>query len=1298
MSTFNKNYKLNLFIFFVIILIQFFTETITFATTSTPGLNYQGRLLTSTGDPVNSTNVSFDIKIKSVGTVDCVLYEETHLVDMSSNPGHFSLTIGKGSRVTLLNPTLTFEKVFSNKGTIPCGDSSSINFTPNKFDGRSLSITFSDGTTTDSLPPLAVNFVPSAIEAEQIAGYSSEQIIKVKSDVDLSANLNQTEFNSTQWNELLSLINGTSNNYLKSSEAIGSFSGDVTGAYNATKVVQIQGIPILNTAPSSGQFLAYDGTQYKPISISGDATLSSTGALTITKSDAVGITSITVGSDLTADGTVAGTITSNGTIDIKDSGVTAGTYPKVTVNTKGLVLSGSALVESDIPSLSSAGKVSGSAITSGTIGGTTDFNSSGSITTSGNVTSTNVSTNNLSTNNIYSPSIYGGTASGGNITISSTSSATRGNILLGLDANEKIGIGTNSPVTKLDVNGPIKFGTTATACSSALAGTQRYNLDAMEFCNGTTWTPFGSGSGSGTVTNVATGTGLTGGPITSTGTIAVDVGTSANQIVQLDASSRLPAVDGSQLTGFTVSQIPNLDVSKINTGTLPITRGGTNSSTTLLNNRIMVSSGGAIVEGSSLNDGQILIGNTGAAPTPAYLTGTVNQITVTNSAGAISLSTPQNINSGASPTFSGLTLSGMTSVTSNAKVITANSGGTLAGTSCGLNQVLSFDGSGTVFCAYIFNIYSGLTSSGNTFGSPITVGSNDYYDLSLKTNNTNRLIITKDGFIGIGTYPSSSAALEIKGEVRFAGSTSGFASLRAPANAGDTIWTLPNAEGTNGQVLTTDGTGNLFWSTPSGGSGISSLNGLTGSAQTFSIGNAGNTPNWSSSGVNHSLNLPNASSAGVTAGLISKTDYDSFSSKLGTGSSFSGDVSGYYNSTSVDKIKGYVVSATAPTASGQVLRYDGTNTYIPAFLSLADIRSTVTPANTMFPNVPCTAAQTLIWSSLTDTMSCTNIAIPTTSVTGLGTAATYDVGSGANQVVKLDNNGALFLASLNPSGNTVSQKVGIQIDQDNMGTITGNRFAFKISSPTGGIPASNDYAIYQEGYNQKNYFAGAVGIGSFNPQGGLDINTNGVLSSIVVPRDTEANRPPVPTNGMIRYNTTNSRFEAYENGKWVNMINGYIGGLTLAANTSCNWSFGSTVNVWENITTDNASCSFVSDSSPTVTPVGLARHPEIKISNLSPGRYRVTFNIPFGSTSGSTSCAIRVTDSINNKAGFARVVGSGTGNYISAEFSYNSPQTNITYLLQGKASMTGNGCWIYGDDAGTGMTDFTYKISIEKIQ
>jgi hypothetical protein len=66
------------------------------------------------------------------------------------------------------------------------------------------------------------------------------------------------------------------------------------------------------------------------------------------------------------------------------------------------------------------------------------------------------------------------------------------------------------------------------------------------------------------------------------------------------------------------------------------------------------------------------------------------------------------------------------------------------------------------------------------------------------------------------------------------------------------------------------------------GGGITSLNGLTAATQLFSTpGVAGTAPNWdSSTSPNHLLNIPLASAASVTAGLISKTDFDVFTAKL----------------------------------------------------------------------------------------------------------------------------------------------------------------------------------------------------------------------------------------------------------------------------------------------------------------------------------------------------------------------------------------------------------------------------------
>jgi hypothetical protein len=54
----------------------------------------------------------------------------------------------------------------------------------------------------------------------------------------------------------------------------------------------------------------------------------------------------------------------------------------------------------------------------------------------------------------------------------------------------------------------------------------------------------------------------------------------------------------------------------------------------------------------------------------------------------------------------------------------------------------------------------------------------------------------------------------------------GFKSPLTPPN--NIIWTLPSADGSSNQVLTTNGSGTLSWSTPSGGSSVTSFNGLTG--------------------------------------------------------------------------------------------------------------------------------------------------------------------------------------------------------------------------------------------------------------------------------------------------------------------------------------------------------------------------------------------------------------------------------------------------------------------------------------
>ena len=93
--------------------------------------------------------------------------------------------------------------------------------------------------------------------------------------------------------------------------------------------------------------------------------------------------------------------------------------------------------------------------------------------------------------------------------------------------------------------------------------------------------------------------------------------------------------------------------------------------------------------------------------------------------------------------------------------------------------------------------------------------------------------------VGINnTTPGSS--LDVKGSLRLSGAASGFVGLAPAANAGGTTYTLPVTDGTSGQVLTTNASGVLSWTSVSiSGGGVS---GVTSANSDIAVASGTTTP------------------------------------------------------------------------------------------------------------------------------------------------------------------------------------------------------------------------------------------------------------------------------------------------------------------------------------------------------------------------------------------------------------------------------------------------------------------------
>ena len=325
-------------------------------------ITLDGKLTDASGtNPLLDSSVVIDVKILNPAAT-CILYDEHQTVDTTTTEGRFTFLVGSitgaSKRAVGVDPGNPMVTVFSNQAAIA---GSSCTYTPSSGDTRLMRVTVSPsttGTVEQLSPDTLIDSVPFALMAESLQGLDRDHVLAVDSTTTLNQANVSNIFSSANYAQLLMLLSGTSGSYVNVPASGGAKIPTVATAPSAPSAGQIW------FSSSANAFQYYNGSSVQTIGTSG-----------------AGISSLSVGSNLTANGTAGGTLSAPGTIDIVNSGVTAGPYPKVTVNSKGLVTYGTGLSESDIPTLTSPGKVSGSAITTGTIGGTTSFYSSGNVTT-----------------------------------------------------------------------------------------------------------------------------------------------------------------------------------------------------------------------------------------------------------------------------------------------------------------------------------------------------------------------------------------------------------------------------------------------------------------------------------------------------------------------------------------------------------------------------------------------------------------------------------------------------------------------------------------------------------------------------------------------------------------------------------------------------------------------------------------------------------------------------------------------------------------------------------------------------